>query len=144
MRYPKASVGADIPAVRRVGHFDVLRSDPDAEVLLVAVGPLAGPCLAAAEELAAHDVRVTVVDPRWIAPLDPHLVKYCGQHRLVLAVEDTTSTGASGFAAGPGADRYVDAVWRLSRYHRVSCRTTLAPASCARTAWTRPASRRAC
>ena len=100
IRYPKAAVGPDIPALRRVGHFDVLRSDPESEVLLVAVGPLAGPCLAAAEELAGHDVRVTVVDPRWIAPLDPHLVKYCGQHRLVLAVEDTTSTGALGSRLG--------------------------------------------
>ncbi|MFS8100591.1 1-deoxy-D-xylulose-5-phosphate synthase [Lentzea alba] len=100
LRYPKASVGPDIPAVRRVSHFDVLREVPDAEVLLIAVGPLAGQCLAAAEELAAHDVRVNVVDPRWIAPLDPHLVKYSGQHRLVLAVEDTTSTGALGSRLG--------------------------------------------
>ncbi|MCG8928196.1 1-deoxy-D-xylulose-5-phosphate synthase [Lentzea sp. CC55] len=100
VRYPKAAAGADIPAVRRVSHFDVLREVPDAEVLLVAVGPMAGPCLAAAEELAAHDVRVSVVDPRWTAPLDPHLVKYSGQHRLVLAVEDTTSTGALGARLG--------------------------------------------
>ncbi|HEX7307935.1 1-deoxy-D-xylulose-5-phosphate synthase [Lentzea sp.] len=100
VRYPKAAVGPDIPALRRVNHFDVLREVPDAEVLLVAVGPLAAPCLAAAEELAGHDVRVTVVDPRWTAPLDPHLVKYSGQHRLVLAVEDTTSTGALGARLG--------------------------------------------
>ncbi|MET9231068.1 1-deoxy-D-xylulose-5-phosphate synthase [Lentzea sp. NPDC003310] len=100
VRYPKSSAGEDIPAVRRVSHFDVLREDPDAEVLLVSVGPLAGPCLAAAEELAAHDVRVSVVDPRWTAPLDPHLVKYSGRHRLVLAVEDTTSTGALGARLG--------------------------------------------
>ncbi|WP_329790433.1 1-deoxy-D-xylulose-5-phosphate synthase [Lentzea sp. DG1S-22] len=100
VRYPKAAAGADIPAVRRVSHFDVLREVPDAEVLLVAVGPMAGPCLAAAEELEAHDVRVSVVDPRWTAPLDPHLVKYSGQHRLVLAVEDTTSTGALGARLG--------------------------------------------
>ncbi|SEQ97636.1 1-deoxy-D-xylulose-5-phosphate synthase [Lentzea albida] len=100
VRYPKAAVGPDVPAVRRVGHFDVLREAPDAEVLLIAVGPLAGACLAAADELASHDVRVTVVDPRWTAPLDPHLVKYSGRHRLVLAVEDTTSTGALGARLG--------------------------------------------
>ncbi|MGZ3144126.1 1-deoxy-D-xylulose-5-phosphate synthase [Lentzea chajnantorensis] len=100
VRYPKASAGPDVPAVRRVGHFDVLHETPDADVLLVAVGPLAGPCLAAAEELAGHDVRVTVVDPRWTAPLDPHLVKYSSGFRLVLAVEDTTSTGALGARLG--------------------------------------------
>ncbi|MDX8054072.1 1-deoxy-D-xylulose-5-phosphate synthase [Lentzea sp. BCCO 10_0798] len=100
VRYPKAAIGPDVPAMRRVSHFDVLREVPDAEVLLVSVGPLAGPCLAAAEELASHDVRVNVVDPRWTAPLDPHLVKYSGRHRLVLAVEDTTSTGALGARLG--------------------------------------------
>jgi 1-deoxy-D-xylulose-5-phosphate synthase len=96
IRYPKATAGPDIPATARIGHCDVLRDDPTAVGLLVAVGPLAGPCLAAAEELAAHDVPVTVVDPRWIAPLDPALLTLAGTHRLVLTVEDTTTTGALG------------------------------------------------
>ncbi len=119
VRYPKATAGPDVPALRRVGHFDVLREVPDAEVLLVAVGPLAGPCLAAAEELASHDVRVNVVDPRWTAPLDPHLVKYSGRHRLVLAVEDTTSTGALGARLGQalaGSPTYVAAFALPARF----------------------------
>jgi 1-deoxy-D-xylulose-5-phosphate synthase len=113
VRYPKAAAGPDVPALRRVSHFDVLREVPDAEVLLVAVGPLAGPCLAAAEELTAHDVRVNVVDPRWTAPLDPHLVKYSGQHRLVLAVEDTTSTGALGARLGQALPGHCVATFAL-------------------------------
>ncbi|MEJ2853441.1 MULTISPECIES: 1-deoxy-D-xylulose-5-phosphate synthase [unclassified Saccharothrix] len=96
VRYPKASVGPDIPALRREGKVDVLRYEPDAVGLLVAVGPMASACLEAAEELAGHGVPVTVVDPRWIAPLDPSLVKIAGEHRLVLAVEDTTAIGALG------------------------------------------------
>jgi 1-deoxy-D-xylulose-5-phosphate synthase len=96
VRYPKATAGPDIPAVRRVGACDILREHPDAEVLLVAVGPLASACLAAADELAAHDVPVTVVDPQWTAPLGPCLRKLSAAHRLVLAVEDTTVTGALG------------------------------------------------
>ncbi|MFD7657666.1 transketolase C-terminal domain-containing protein, partial [Actinosynnema sp. NPDC059797] len=96
VRYPKAGVSAGIPALRRVGRYDVLREEPDAVGLIIAVGPMAGPCLAAAEELAGHGVPVTVVDPRWIAPLDPDLVKLVAGHRLVLAVEDTTTPGALG------------------------------------------------
>ncbi|MGH3834858.1 MAG: transketolase C-terminal domain-containing protein, partial [Pseudonocardiaceae bacterium] len=96
IRYPKATTGPDIPAIGRIGHCDILRDDPAAQGLLIAVGPMAAPCLAAAEELAAHDVPVTVIDPRWIAPLDPALLKMAGAHRLVLTVEDTTSTGALG------------------------------------------------
>ncbi|MGM1060181.1 1-deoxy-D-xylulose-5-phosphate synthase [Saccharothrix sp. Mg75] len=96
VRYPKAKAAGDVPALRRTGRCDVLREEPDAVGLLVAVGAMAGPCLAAAEELAGHGVPVTVVDPRWIAPLDPELVKLAAAHRLVLAVEDTTTTGALG------------------------------------------------
>jgi 1-deoxy-D-xylulose-5-phosphate synthase len=41
-------------------------------------------------------VPVTVVDPQWTAPLGPCLLKLSAAHRLVLAVEDTTATGALG------------------------------------------------
>ncbi len=96
IRYPKATAGRDIPAKRRVGGCDVLHEARRSEVLLVAVGPLAAPCLGAAEELSAHGVPVSVVDPRWNAPLDQALLTMAGDHRLVLAVEDTVSTGALG------------------------------------------------
>lgn len=96
IRYPKATAGPNIPANRRTGRCDILREDSLTQVLLVAVGPLALPCLLAAEDLAAHDVAVTVVDPRWITPLDPALLEMAGAHRLVLAVEDTSTTGALG------------------------------------------------
>jgi 1-deoxy-D-xylulose-5-phosphate synthase len=96
IRYPKATAGPGIPAVGRIGQCDVLRDDPGAIGLLVGVGALAGPCLTAAEELSAHNVPVTVVNPRWIAPVDPALLTLAGAHRLVLTVEDTTTTGALG------------------------------------------------
>ncbi|MEV4317032.1 1-deoxy-D-xylulose-5-phosphate synthase [Actinocrispum sp. NPDC049592] len=96
VRYPKTSAGPDIPALRRVGQTDVLREDPRPEVLLVAVGPLTSECLTAADELAELGVAVTVVDPRWIAPVDPALLKLAAAHRLVVAVEDTTTPGALG------------------------------------------------
>jgi 1-deoxy-D-xylulose-5-phosphate synthase len=96
LRYPKAKAGPDIPAVRRTDGYDVLREEPEAPVLLVAVGPLAGACLAAADELARHDVPVMVVDPRWTMPLHPGLLRLAAGFPLVLAVEDTTATGALG------------------------------------------------
>jgi 1-deoxy-D-xylulose-5-phosphate synthase len=96
IRYPKATAGPDIAAVRRIGGVDVLREDPGAAVLLVAVGATAPACLAAAAELAGRGVPVTVVDPRWTAPLDPELTAMCFRHRLVLAAEDTAVTGSAG------------------------------------------------
>ncbi|MEJ3659263.1 1-deoxy-D-xylulose-5-phosphate synthase [Actinomycetes bacterium KLBMP 9759] len=100
LRYPKAAVGPDVPALRRVAGMDVLygaSGSPDnPSVLLVAVGALAAECVAAAEELARHDVPVTVVDPRWIAPIDHALVELAAAHDLALTVEDTVATGSTG------------------------------------------------
>ena len=96
VRYPKLDAGVDIAALRRVGGCDVLREAPGGTVLLVAVGPLAAACLGAAGELEAQDVRACVIDPRWIAPLDPVLLELAAGYRLVLAVEDTTTAGALG------------------------------------------------
>jgi 1-deoxy-D-xylulose-5-phosphate synthase len=96
LRYPKATVGADIPAVRHGEGYDVLWESPGAQALLVAVGPLAAACLAAAAELATHDVEVMVVDPQWTCPLHPGLVRLAADFRLALTVEDTTTTGALG------------------------------------------------
>jgi 1-deoxy-D-xylulose-5-phosphate synthase len=96
VRYPKSPAGDDIPALRRLGRSDVLREDPGARVLLVPVGPLAGACLEAAEDLASLEVPVSVVDPRWTAPLDPELLELCAAYPLVLCVEDNTTTGAMG------------------------------------------------
>jgi 1-deoxy-D-xylulose-5-phosphate synthase len=96
LRYPKAKAGPDIPAVRRADGYDVLREESEAPVLLVAIGPLAGACLAAADELARHDVPVTVVDPQWTMPLHPALLRLASGYPLVLAVEDTATTGALG------------------------------------------------
>ncbi|MFC9254640.1 1-deoxy-D-xylulose-5-phosphate synthase [Amycolatopsis thailandensis] len=100
VRYPKAPVGADIPALRRVGDCDILREDPGARILLVPVGPFAQASLDAAEELAGQGSPVTVVDPRWTAPLDSALVELADGHDLVLTVEDTTVTGALGSRLG--------------------------------------------
>jgi 1-deoxy-D-xylulose-5-phosphate synthase len=97
VRYPKATAGPEIPAQRRIGRCDILRAEPSSEVLLVPVGPMAQPCLAAADELTSiFGVPVAVVDPRWTAPLDPALVRLAGKHRLALTVEDTATTGALG------------------------------------------------
>ncbi|MFC5719384.1 1-deoxy-D-xylulose-5-phosphate synthase [Streptomyces gamaensis] len=101
VRFPKETVGATIPSLGRVGGMDVIaRPDGGAEgdVLLVAVGAMAGVCLAAAELLAARGTTCTVVDPRWVKPVDPALPGLAAQHRLVAVVEDNSRTGGVGWA----------------------------------------------
>jgi 1-deoxy-D-xylulose-5-phosphate synthase len=100
VRFPKESVGAPVPAVERIGGMDVLLRDEDADVLLVAVGVLASTCLQAADLLAAGGVSCTVVDPRWVKPVDEHLAPLAAAHRLVAVVEDNCRTGGVGAAVG--------------------------------------------
>ncbi|MFD7319816.1 1-deoxy-D-xylulose-5-phosphate synthase [Streptomyces sp. NPDC059875] len=101
LRFPKETVGAPVPAVGRIGAMDVLlRPEPEAEVLLVAVGVMADVCLQAADLLAGRGIRCTVVDPRWVKPVDEALAPLAERHRLVAVVEDNSRTGGVGAAVG--------------------------------------------
>ncbi|MFD7658076.1 1-deoxy-D-xylulose-5-phosphate synthase [Actinosynnema sp. NPDC059797] len=97
IRYPKASVGPDLPAVERIGTADVLRRDGD-DVLLITVGAFGELGLAAAQRLADQGIGVTVVDPRWIFPVSRDLVTLAATHRLVVTVEDNGRHGGFGWA----------------------------------------------
>ncbi|MGH4028537.1 1-deoxy-D-xylulose-5-phosphate synthase [Actinomycetota bacterium Odt1-20B] len=98
LRFPKESVGAPVPAVDRIGGMDVLLQEPDADVLLVSVGVMAPVCLQAAELLAARGLRCTVVDPRWVKPVDTELPGLAARHRIVAVVEDNSKEAGVGSA----------------------------------------------
>ncbi|MDN3061318.1 1-deoxy-D-xylulose-5-phosphate synthase [Streptomyces sp. SRF1] len=96
IRFPKESVGQPIPAIGRVGGMDVLRRGED--VLLVAAGVMATVALRAAELLAERGIGCTVIDPRWVKPVDPELPGLADRHRLVAVVEDNVRSGGVGAA----------------------------------------------
>ncbi|MDX3691812.1 1-deoxy-D-xylulose-5-phosphate synthase [Streptomyces europaeiscabiei] len=101
IRFPKESVGPEIPSLERVGGMDVLHrtSSPDGPaVLLVAVGVMASVCLQAAELLEVRGIGCTVVDPRWVKPVDPALPWLADEHRLVAVVEDNSRAAGVGSA----------------------------------------------
>jgi 1-deoxy-D-xylulose-5-phosphate synthase len=107
LRYPKGTVGAEVEAVGQLGSMDVLHR-PDGggppDVLLIGAGPMAGVCLDTAGRLADQGIGVTVLDPRWVKPVDAAIAEAARQARLVVTVED------NGVAGGFG-----DAVCRLLR-----------------------------
>ncbi len=80
--------------------MDVLREPagdgerPD--VLLVSVGALAPMCLEIAELLDAQGISSTVVDPRWVKPVDEELPGLAARHRVVVTVEDNGRVGGVG------------------------------------------------
>lgn len=101
LRYSKGKVPADIPAIARAGHADVLEGPSWAEgddVLLVAVGSLVPRALDVAARLRAHGVGVTVVDPRWVVPVDEALLELARSHGHVAVLEDGGEVGGVGWA----------------------------------------------
>jgi 1-deoxy-D-xylulose-5-phosphate synthase len=101
LRFPGRLATADVPAVGKLGTMDVLRTAADPtrrDVLLLGAGPMAGVCAEAADRLADHGIGVTVVDPRWVKPLDTALLGAARQHGLVVTVEDNGRVGGFGDA----------------------------------------------
>ena len=102
VRFSKGAVVADIPAVGRIGGLDVLRDQSLTyladDVLIVGIGAMAGTALEIADRLADQGIGATVVDPRWVKPVDPALVKLARDHRLVVTVEDNSRVGGVGAA----------------------------------------------
>ncbi|MFH8489649.1 1-deoxy-D-xylulose-5-phosphate synthase [Streptomyces longisporoflavus] len=100
VRYSKGAVGPAVKAVGKVGGMDVLRkagtNRPD--VLLVSVGALAPMCLEIADLLDKQGITTTVVDPRWVKPVDEALAPLAEQHRVVVTVEDNSRAGGVGSA----------------------------------------------
>lgn len=96
VRFAKGPVGEDIAAIDHVGGVDVLRRDAEPDVLLVGAGTMAAVALDTAERLAADGIGCTVIDPRWIAPLDPAVVELAAGHRLIVSVEDNGRQGGVG------------------------------------------------
>jgi 1-deoxy-D-xylulose-5-phosphate synthase len=98
LRFPKGDAAGDLPAVGRLGAADLLRADPGARVLLIAVGAMATAACGAAERLSTAGVPCAVADPRWVLPVDPELVAACDGYRLVVTVEDNGGAGGFGDA----------------------------------------------
>ncbi|AJE81194.1 MULTISPECIES: 1-deoxy-D-xylulose-5-phosphate synthase [Streptomyces] len=100
VRYSKGAVGPSVEAVGRVGGMDVLRKPAGGkpDVLLVSVGALAPMCLEIAALLDKQGISTTVVDPRWVKPVDEALAPLAEQHRVVVTVEDNSRAGGVGSA----------------------------------------------
>ena len=111
VRWPKGTVGAEAEAIGKLGQMDVLAVPgpglgPD--VLLLGACPMAVTAVEVAGRLADHGIGVTVVDPRWVKPVDEAVVAEARKHRLIAVVEDNGRVGGFG-----------DAVARLLRDHDV-------------------------
>jgi 1-deoxy-D-xylulose-5-phosphate synthase len=97
VRFPKANVGAELPAVERLDDgVDVLVRSDAQDVLLVGIGPMAHTAVDVAERLRAQGIGATVIDPRWVIPVQPSIIELAASHRLVITIEDGIRVGGVG------------------------------------------------
>jgi len=101
LRYPRGSgVGADIerdPQVLEIGKGETLREGAD--VAIVAYGSMVDPSINAAKMLEKDGIDATVINARFVKPLDEELIlSLLEDHRLIVTVEEAYLAGGFGSA----------------------------------------------
>lgn len=110
VRFPKGNLLDDMDAVDTLADgTDVIytnvgsssgaaASDAEArrDVLILSVGAMSARSIAAAKLLAEQGVGVTVIDPRWVAPVPESVVRLAADYGLVVTVEDGIKRGGIG------------------------------------------------
>lgn len=102
IRYPRGSgFGVDItakPEKLPVGKAEVL-SEGEGEIAILAYGSMVYPTVEAAELLAKDGISATVVNARFVKPLDTELIaSLAGKNRIILTVEEAYLAGGFGSA----------------------------------------------
>lgn len=78
-----------------IGQWEVLRDGED--VAILAVGATVAPALEAAVKLAAYDINATIVNARFVKPLDTKLItELTSSIKRVVTVEENTLSGGFG------------------------------------------------
>ena len=105
IRYPKGEIPAKErlfsagykPSRIQYGKGEILCEGNN--IAVMALGSMVYPSLEAAKQLAARGVRCSVVNARFVRPLDELLIKkLCAKFETVVVVEEGVSTGGFGSA----------------------------------------------
>jgi 1-deoxy-D-xylulose-5-phosphate synthase len=101
LRYPRGNgIGCDMeraPQALEIGKGEILRDGGD--VAIVAYGSMVYPALKAAGQLAADGIETTVVNARFVKPLDAGLLLALARtRRLIVTVEEAYLAGGFGSA----------------------------------------------
>ena len=109
VRYPRAAIPEDRlperePRLLPIGGSETLRAGSD--VALIALGTMVAPALAAAELLEGEGIAATVVNARFVCPLDERMI--AGLARSVgriVTIEENVPMGGFGSAVSESLDR---------------------------------------
>jgi 1-deoxy-D-xylulose-5-phosphate synthase len=109
IRYPRDNVAEPVPPVATVppvpyGTWELLRHGKDCALL--SVGVMTEAALEAAELLARDGLDVTVVNCRFVKPLDQTMLQaLLVDHRLLVTIEDGTEVNGFGAQVAVAAER---------------------------------------
>ena len=101
IRYPRGSgIGVDIsqkPKIMEIGKSEILRDGGD--IAIIAYGAMVYPSSEAAENLAKSGIQATVVNARWVKPIDAEMIlELAKSKRLIVTVEEAYLAGGFGSA----------------------------------------------
>nr|WP_257154261.1 1-deoxy-D-xylulose-5-phosphate synthase [Actinomyces bowdenii] len=111
VRYPKGALPEPVEALRVLPAAEGPAGDPDpfervdvlweepqgtAELVIVAVGPMAGAALEAAGELSRQGTGVMVLHPHWVIPIPAALTRAAAAAGAVVVIEDGLVDGGIG------------------------------------------------
>lgn len=102
IRYPRGNgVGADItrePELLEIGKSEIMR-DNGGEVAIIAYGSMVHPSVGAAELLEKKGIEATVINARFVKPLDSEMIIALAKtKRLIVTVEEAYLAGGFGSA----------------------------------------------
>jgi len=99
LRYPRGN-GIGIPLEQdfqrlEIGKAEILREGGD--IAILALGSMVYPCLEAAEKLEASGIRATVINARFVKPLDEELICcLAAEKQFLVTAEEGTEAGGFG------------------------------------------------
>jgi 1-deoxy-D-xylulose-5-phosphate synthase len=102
LRYPRGN-GIGIPLEQdfrrlEIGKAEILREGGD--IAILALGSMVYPCLEAAEKLEASGIRATVINARFVKPLDEELICcLAAEKQFLVTAEEGTEAGGFGAMA---------------------------------------------
>lgn len=101
LRYPRGTgVGADIstkPKLIEIGKAETLREGAD--VAIIGYGSMVTPSMEAAERLSVEGIEATVVNARFVKPIDEEMIlRVAAECELIVTVEEAYLAGGFGSA----------------------------------------------
>jgi 1-deoxy-D-xylulose-5-phosphate synthase len=101
LRYPRGSgIGVDIsskPKLIEIGRSEVLREGKD--VAIIAYGSMVYPSLEAGESLKTDGIEATVINARFVKPLDAEtILRTAEENEVIVTVEEAYLAGGFGSA----------------------------------------------